>query len=91
MNVNAKLYIGNLPFNMGEDELKEIISEVGEVLNVSIPTDHTTGRRRGFAFVEMQSEEAAQEAIKKFDGQMIGNRQVVVNIARAKPPRRPGR
>jgi len=84
--VSTKLYVGNLPWSCDEAELTTIMSEAGAVVSVSMPTDHATGRRRGFAFVEMESEEAAQAAIAKFDGQNIGSRPIVVNMAREKPP-----
>lgn len=84
--MSTKLYVGNLPWSCDEAELTTMLSEAGGVVSVSMPTDHATGRRRGFAFVEMESPEAAQAAITKFDGQTIGSRPIVVNLAREKPP-----
>ncbi|MBI2336056.1 MAG: RNA-binding protein [Deltaproteobacteria bacterium] len=80
--MNQKLYVGNLPFQVTEDELRNTFAATGEVANVQIITDKISGRSRGFAFVEMGSAEAANEAIGKLDGTSLGGRNIVVREAR---------
>lgn len=83
--MSRKLFVGNLPFNTGEAELETLFSEAGTIDSVRVMRDMATGRARGFAFVEMQSEEAAQAAIDRFNGKDFGGRALVVNEARPKP------
>jgi RNA recognition motif-containing protein len=64
----TRLYVGNLSFQVTEEDLKELFKEAGTVESVSVVTDRATGRSRGFAFVEMASEEEAKSAIEKFNG-----------------------
>ena len=82
--MNTKLYVGNLPFSLGEEALEELFAESGKVKSVSMPTDRETGRKRGFAFVEMETQEAAEAAMKALDGQSVDGRQIVVNPSRPK-------
>jgi cold-inducible RNA-binding protein len=82
-----KLYVGNLPYTTTEQELRDMFSQVGEIADLAVITDRYTGQSKGFAFVEMASDDAAQEAISRFDGQMMGNRQLVVNEARPREDR----
>ncbi|PWT95165.1 MAG: RNA-binding protein [Candidatus Melainabacteria bacterium] len=82
--MNKKLFVGNLPFQTTEQELEEAFSRSGKVISVALPTDRETGRKRGFGFVEMQSEEEADAAIRDFNGQTLGGRRIVVNISRGK-------
>ena len=87
-----RLYIGNLSFNTTEAGLREAFSQVGEVTSVVVMMDKMTGRSRGFAFVEMATDETAQAAIDKFNGQDLDGRNLTVNEARPmteRPPRRP--
>jgi RNA recognition motif-containing protein len=86
-----KLYVGNLPYTTTEQELRDMFSQVGEIADLAVITDRYTGQSKGFAFVEMASDDAAQEAISRFDGQMMGNRQLVVNEARPRDDRGGGR
>jgi cold-inducible RNA-binding protein len=88
--MNTKLFVGNLSFKTTEAELEQMFSRSGTVVSVAIPTDRETGRKRGFAFVEMQSLEEANKAIEEFNGQTIDGRQIVVNASRPKEsgPRR---
>jgi cold-inducible RNA-binding protein len=86
-----KLYVGNLPYTTTEQELRDMFSQVGEIADLAVITDRYTGQSKGFAFVEMSSDDAAQEAISRFDGQMLGNRQMVVNEARPREDRGGGR
>lgn len=86
----TKLFVGGIPYRMTGDELKAVFSEAGEVLSVFIPMDRETQRPRGFAFVEMAEEAAAEKAVAMFDGKDIGGRQVKVSLARPmeeRPPR----
>jgi RNA-binding proteins (RRM domain) len=82
--MNNKLYVGNLPFSIDEGYLEEMFAAHGKVVSVAIPTDRETGRKRGFAFVEMQNQEDAENAIKQFNGQSVEGRQIVVNASRPK-------
>ena len=76
------IYVGNLHFNVNEEELKEIFEEFGEIMSVRIITDKQTGRSKGFGFVEMIKEEDASAAIENLDGTEIRGRRVKVNRAR---------
>jgi cold-inducible RNA-binding protein len=82
--MSKKLFVGNLPFQTTEEELQDTFSRAGTVVSVAIPVDRVTGRKRGFGFVEMESEAAADAAIKDFHGQTLGGRQIIVNISRSK-------
>ena len=81
-----KLYVGNLPFSAGEQELQDLFAQAGQVESVNIVRDMATGRARGFAFVEMASDEDAQNAITKLHNQPFGGRNLTVNEARPKVP-----
>ena len=83
--MNNKLFVGNLSYNVSEDELRQIFSQYGEVTSVAIPKDRDTGRPRGFAFVEMQSQAAAEAAIKGLDGTPVAGREMKVGISQPKP------
>lgn len=89
-NVATKLYVGNLPYKVDEEQLREMFTQVGEVSDVAVITDRDTGRSKGFAFVEMASDDAAQEAITKYDGFMLDNRPMTVNVARPREDRSGG-
>jgi cold-inducible RNA-binding protein len=78
-----KLFIGNLAYSAETDELREMFSKHGAVLEVAIPSDRMTGRPRGFAFVTMDTSEAAQNALV-LDGTEIGGRKISVTIAHNK-------
>lgn len=82
--------MGNLNFATTQEELEELFAQAGEIVSVSIPTDRDTGRPRGFAFVEFASDEAAQAAIEKFNGQEVGGRALRVDVAGERPPRAGG-
>lgn len=83
-----KVYVGNLSFQATEDAIKELFEEAGAVESVSIITDRNTGRSRGFGFVEMDTPEAANAAVEKFNGVTFMERDLVVNIARPRTERR---
>ncbi|MDD3179049.1 MAG: RNA-binding protein [Opitutaceae bacterium] len=86
---NAKLYVGNLPFAAGAQELQDLFAQVGTVATVEIIFDKFTGRSRGFAFVTMGSPEDAQKAVEKFNGYQMEGRAITVNIARPREERPP--
>lgn len=77
--MNTKLFVGNLSFNLTESNLEELFSQSGKVVSVAIPTDRDSGRKRGFAFVEMGSQAEAEAAIKQFNGHNVDGRDLVVN------------
>ncbi len=81
------IFVGNLSFNTGEDELRQIFEGYGQVDRVSIMTDRDTGRSRGFGFVEMASNEDGDKAITALNGSQLGGRTINVNEARPKTER----
>ena len=88
--MGKKLYVGNLPYNATENDIRDLFSEVGEIDDVAIISDRDTGRSKGFGFVEMATEEGAQEAISRFNGYQMSDRPLTVNEARPKPERSGG-
>jgi RNA recognition motif-containing protein len=80
-----KLYVGNLPYDTDEQALQTLFAGAGTVETVSVMRDMATGRARGFAFVEMASDEDAQKAISMLNDQDFGGRNLMVNEARPKP------
>jgi len=86
--MGRKLYVGNIPFSIGEAELRELFTRAGTVDSVSVMRETDTGRSRGFAFVEMASDEEARKAIVELNAYALGGRNLTVNEARAKPERR---
>ncbi len=82
--MSKKIYVGNLPFSSTEADLKDVFGRHGGVESVNIITDRETGRPRGFAFVEMEDESAAQDAIRALDGTDLGGRNIKVNEAQDK-------
>jgi cold-inducible RNA-binding protein len=83
--MSRKLYVGNLPYETGEAELQELFARAGTVETVKVMRDMATGRARGFAFVEMASDEEAQKAIAELNAFQLGGRGLTVNEARPKP------
>ena len=81
------IFVGNLSFNTGEDELRQLFEGYGQVDRVSIMTDRDTGRSRGFGFVEMNSNEDGEKAITALNGSQVGGRTINVNEARPKNDR----
>jgi len=88
--MGRKLYVGNLPYEVGETELQELFGRAGSVESVAVMRDQMTGRARGFAFVEMSTDEDAQHAITALNGTQVGGRNLTVNEARPKEPRTGG-
>ncbi len=80
--MSSNLYVGNLPFEAGEQELEELFSTYGEIVSAHVITDRQTGRPRGFGFVEMAREEDAQKAIEALDGKEFKGRNLTVNVAK---------
>ena len=81
------IYVGNLSYQVGQQDLKEVFSEYGTVKNVQLPTDRETGRMRGFAFVEMGTEAEETAAIEALDGAEWMGRQLRVNKAKPREER----
>jgi cold-inducible RNA-binding protein len=88
--MGKKIFVGNLPFSMGEAELRELFEQKGAVDSATVMRDFNTGRSRGFAFVEMTSEEEAVKAIEELNGYSIDGRNLTVNEAKPKVERRGG-
>lgn len=88
--MSTKLYVGNLPFSVTDQQLNEHFAQAGTVVSASIITDRATGRPRGFGFVEYEDDATAQKAIEMFHGKDFMGRDLVVNEAREKRERRPG-
>ena len=82
--MGIRLYVGNLPFNVTETELREHFSSIGTVSYLAIPTDRETGRQRGFAFVEFKDRAQADEAIRRLNNQLFKGRPLSVSEARAR-------
>ena len=81
------IYVGNLSYEINQEDLNEVFAEYGTVKRVHIPTDRETGRVRGFAFVEMESETDEDKAIKALDGAEWMDRELKVNKARPRENR----
>lgn len=89
--MSKKIYVGNLSYKVDEDTLREVFAKIGEVESVKIITDFTTGRSKGFGFVEMTSDEDAEKAISAINGTTLMDRPLTVNEARPQTFRdRPG-
>lgn len=81
------MFVGNLSFDVTREELIEAFSAAGKVLDAKLPTDRETGRPRGFAFVEFESDESAEKSIGLLNGKTIRGRPIRVNEADNRPPR----
>lgn len=86
----VRLFIGNLPYNATEEDIRAHFSQVGPPTQIVRPLDRETGRARGFAFVEFGERALAEEAVKRFDGQLFMGRPLAVSEARAREDRGPG-
>lgn len=82
--MGRKLFVGNLPFQTTEDELHGLFSQVDAVESVTVMRDQMTGRARGFAFIEMATDEGAAKAIDQLNNHELGGRALAVNEARPK-------
>jgi len=83
--MGRRLYVGNLPYKATDEELTVLFSTVGDVASARVMRDMATGRARGFGFVEMTTDEAAQKAIEKLNQHQMDGRAIVVNEAQPKP------
>lgn len=88
--MSVRLFVGNLPYNATEAELREHFSAVGQVSYLSLPTDRETGQVRGFAFVEFSDSAVADEAIRRFHNQSFKGRPIAVSVAKPREDRPPG-
>ena len=84
---NKKLYVGNLPYNTSEEDLRQLFGQYGEVTSASLITDKMSGRSKGFGFVEFANEEEAQAAVEAVNGMELEERALIVNVARPLQPR----
>lgn len=82
-----RVYVGNMSFDTTEDKLRELFAAHGEVNSVNVVTDRYTGRPKGFAFVEMETDEAANAAIAALNSQVVDGRELRVDEARPRKPR----
>jgi len=87
--MSKKLYVGGISYSTTQQGLKDAFEQVGEVVKADIIMDRMTGRSKGFGFVEMASDELADAAITKWNGQELDGRKLTVNVARPMEPRAP--
>lgn len=85
--MTTNLYVGNLSYDTTEDALRTLFAEFGEVESARVITDRYSGRSKGFAFVEMAAEEAAQEAIGALNGKAVDGREIRVDKAKPRTER----
>ena len=88
--MSAKLFVGNLSFNITENDLQDAFAAHGTVVETNLMMDRTTGRPRGFGFVTMNSPEEAQKAIAALNGSQLGGRALTVNVAKPREERPAG-
>lgn len=88
--MNNKLFVGNLSYNVTENDLHDAFAAHGVVVEANLMVDRVSGRPRGFGFVTMSTAEEAEKAIQALNGAMLDNRALTVNIARPKEERPPG-
>jgi RNA recognition motif-containing protein len=84
---NKKLFVGSLPWSVDDAKLGELFAQAGNVVSAQVVKDRETGRSRGFGFVEMSTDEEAQNAVKNLNGTDVEGRKIVVNIARPREDR----
>jgi cold-inducible RNA-binding protein len=87
---NRKLYVGNLPFSLEDGDLAQLFGQAGSVASARVVLDPATGRKRGFGFVEMSSDEEAEAAKNMLNGTEVQGRSIVVDIAQERPRREGG-
>ena len=88
--MNTKIFVGNLSFDTTENDIQDLFTPHGTVIEVNLMLDRATGRSRGFAFVTMATPEASEAAISALSGHNIGGRALTVNEARPREERAPG-
>ncbi|HBQ50402.1 RNA-binding protein [Candidatus Daviesbacteria bacterium RIFCSPLOWO2_01_FULL_38_10] len=84
---NKKLFVGSLPWEVDDAKLAQIFAQAGTVVSAQVVKDRDTGRSRGFGFVEMSTDEEAQNAVNNLNGTDVDGRKIVVNIARPREDR----
>lgn len=84
---NKKLFVGSLPWAVDDAKLAQIFAQAGNVVSAQVVKDRETGRSRGFGFVEMSTDEEAQNAVSNLNGSDVDGRKIVVNIARPREDR----
>ena len=89
--MEAKLYVGNLSYTTSEDELRTLFTQAGQVVSVAVIKDRNTGSSKGFGFVEMTTQVDAQKAISMFNDYKLGERALLVNLAKPRVERSPSR
>jgi RNA recognition motif-containing protein len=85
--MNNKLYVGNLSYTTGDEELRKAFSPFGSLVSVAVVVDRMTGQPRGFGFVEYEKPDDAQKAIDSLNGQQVDGRTLSVNVAREREPK----
>lgn len=85
--MSTRIYVGNLPYTTTDEQLRQLFSQYGEVVDVRVISDRNTGQSKGFGFVEMGSDAATRDAIAQLNGTMLGDRSLRVNEAEARPDR----
>ena len=85
--MESKLYVGNLSYSTTEDDLRTLFAQAGTVSSVALIKDRDSGQSKGFAFVEMSNQVEAEKAISMFNGKMMGERELKVNLARPREDR----
>ena len=88
--MGKKLYVGNLPYNVNDEELKEMFAPFGDVASAQVISDKFSGRSKGFGFVEMSEDDAASKAKEEMNGKDIGGRPLKVDEAQERKPRTGG-
>jgi cold-inducible RNA-binding protein len=90
MSMNNKLYVGNLPEAISDEDLKDNFGDLGTCLSAHVIRDKQTGRSRGFAFVEMSTPEEAQQTVEKCKGVMLEGQKLIVKLAHSEQEKSPG-
>ena len=80
--MSSKIYVGNLPYSINDDNLRENFAAYGDVASAKVMMDRDSGRSKGFGFVEMGSSEQAEAAIQGLNGMSVGGRSIIVNISK---------
>jgi len=88
--METKLYVGNLSYNVTEEQLRQLFSQAGQIKEVALIMDRDTRQPKGFGFVEMTTQAEAEKAIQMFNEHELDGRRMMVNIARPKTERRNG-
>ncbi len=88
--MTKKLYVGGLAYSVTEQELETLFAEIGKVTSTAVIKDRDTGQSKGFGFVEMEDDAAAEKAIKELNGKELSGRSIMVNEARPQEDRRSG-